>query len=81
MGSILFSDFLHETGITSEYQGLQVFAFCVVTVTDEHTRPRFKRNLIEVKFKDGICTELSCGFKATGIFVIFANLDGFESDS
>ena len=26
-------------------QVMQVFAFCVVNVTDEHTRPRFKRKL------------------------------------
>ena len=39
-------------------QGMQAFAFCVVTINDEHTKPRFKRKLIELKFKDGICTEL-----------------------
>ena len=39
-------------------QGMQAFAFCVVTVNDEHTKPRFKRKLIELKFKYGICTEL-----------------------
>ena len=38
-------------------QELQAFAFCVVTVNDEHAKPRFKRKLIAVKFKDGICTE------------------------
>lgn len=26
-------------------QGLQAFAFCVVTVNDEHAKPRFKRKL------------------------------------
>ena len=26
-------------------QGLQAFAFCLVTVNDEHTKPRFKRKL------------------------------------
>ena len=26
-------------------QGLQAFAFCGVTVNDEHTKPRFKRKL------------------------------------
>ena len=25
-------------------QGLEAFAFCVVTVNDEHTKHRFKRN-------------------------------------
>ena len=27
-------------------QGLQVFVFCVVTVNDEHAKPRFKRKLM-----------------------------------
>ena len=26
-------------------KGLQAFAFCVVTVNDEHAKPRFKRKL------------------------------------
>ena len=26
-----------------EVQGLQAFAFCVVTINDKHTIPRFKR--------------------------------------
>ena len=37
---------------------------------------------VEVKLKEGICAELclsSC-LKATGIFVILLNHDGFESD-
>ena len=38
-------------------QGLQAFAFSVVTVNDAHTKPKFKRKLTEVKLKDGICTE------------------------
>ena len=33
---------------------LQAFAFSVVTVNDEHTKPRFKRKLLGVKFNDGI---------------------------
>ena len=28
---------------TPGVQGLQAFAFCVVTVNDEHSQPRFKR--------------------------------------
>ena len=27
-----------------EVQGLQAFAFYVITVNDEHTKPRFKKN-------------------------------------
>ena len=54
-----------------------------VTVHDKHTKPRFKRKLVEVKFNDGICTEIyasSPGLKATGIFIILLSHDGFESD-
>ena len=29
--------------IKQEVQGLQAFTFSVVTVNDEHTKPRFKR--------------------------------------
>ena len=39
-------------------QGLQAFVFCTVADNDEHTKPRFKRKLIEVKFKDCICNDL-----------------------
>lgn len=32
-------------------QGLQVIPFCVVNVSNRHTKPRFKSKLIEIKFK------------------------------
>ena len=32
--------------------------FVLVTVDDEHAKPRLKRKLIKFKFKDSICTEL-----------------------
>ena len=32
----------------------EAFAFCAVIFNDKHTKPRFKRKLTEVKFKDGI---------------------------
>ena len=35
-------------------QGLKAFAFCEVTLNDEHTKPRFKRKR-RGKYKDGIC--------------------------
>ena len=31
-------------GIKQEVQGLQMFTFSVVTVNDEHRKPRFRRN-------------------------------------
>ena len=34
-------------------QGLQAFAFCIVTVNDEDTKPR---ESLEVKLKDGLYT-------------------------
>ena len=37
-------------------QRLQAFAFCVVTVNNEHTKPRFKKSL-GLKFKDGKIAE------------------------
>ena len=40
-----------------EVQGPQAFAFSVVTVNYEHTKPRFKRKR-RVKFKVGIPAEL-----------------------
>ena len=40
-----------------EVQGPQAFAFSVVTVNSEHTKPRFKRKR-RVKFKVGIPAEL-----------------------
>ena len=39
-------------------QGVQAFTFYIVTVNDEHAKPRFKRKLTEFRFKEGICTEL-----------------------
>ena len=39
-----------------EVQGLQAFAFCVVTVNDEHLLG--SKESLRVKFKDGICTKL-----------------------
>ena len=49
----------------------------------EHTKLSFKRKLIAVKLKDGICTECaeSSGLKVTGIFVILLSQDDFESNS
>ena len=38
-------------------QWLQTFAFCVLTVNDEHTKPRFKRKPW-VKYQDGMCAKL-----------------------
>ena len=34
------------------------FPFCVVTLNDQHTKPRFKNKLVQVKFKECMCTEL-----------------------
>ena len=34
-------------------QGLQAFAFCLLTVNDEHAKQS-----VGVKYKDGICAEL-----------------------
>ena len=31
--------------IKQRTQGLQAFVFCIVTINDKHTEPRFKRNL------------------------------------
>ena len=31
--------------IKQEVQGLQTFAFCIVTVNDEQTKPSFKRKI------------------------------------
>ena len=39
-------------------QGLQAFACDVVTINDEHMKPRFKIKLTEFKLKDDICTKL-----------------------
>ena len=39
-------------------QGLQAFACYVVTINDEHMKPRFKIKLTEFKLKDDICTKL-----------------------
>ena len=42
-----------------EVQKLQAFAFSVVTVNDEHNKPRFKRKRRSLKkFKKGIRPEL-----------------------
>ena len=39
-------------GLPNKYkQGLQVIPFGVVNVSDRHTKRRFKRKLIEIKFK------------------------------
>ena len=42
--------------IKQEVQGLQAFAFSVVTVNDEHTKPRLKK-ILGVNFKEGIFTQ------------------------
>ena len=54
-----------------EVQGQQAFAFSVVTVNDEHTKPGSKES-VGVKFREGICPGfcLSSDLKATVIFVI-----------
>ena len=39
-------------------QGLQAFAFSVVTVKDEHTKPVDLKESVEVTFKEGICAKL-----------------------
>ena len=36
-----------------------MFTFSVLTVNDEHTKPRFKGESVGVKFKEGICVKLS----------------------
>ena len=42
-----------------EVQGLQAFPFSVVTVNDEHTKPKIdSKDSVGVKFKEGICAEL-----------------------
>ena len=41
-----------------ESRNLQAFDFCVGTINDENTKPRFERKLVEVKFNGGICTKL-----------------------
>ena len=43
--------------IKQKVQGLQAFAFSVVTVNDEHTKPRLKK-IVRVKFKECIFTQL-----------------------
>ena len=43
-------------------QGLQAFAFSVVTVKDEHTKPLDLKESVEVKFKEGICAKLCLTF-------------------
>ena len=45
---------LVECPIKPEVQGLQAFAFFVVTVNDEHTNLGSKESMA-VKFKEGIC--------------------------
>ena len=32
--------------VSQEVQGLQAFAFCVVTLNDENTKPKFKKKLM-----------------------------------
>ena len=42
-----------------EVQGLQAFPISVVTVNDEHTKPKIdSKESVGVKFKEGICAEL-----------------------
>ena len=60
-----------------------MFAFSVVTVKDEHTKPTIgSKESVGVKFKEGYAPNCvwSSGLKATGIFVILLSQDGFESD-
>ena len=59
LDSPLYSNILYKSlqvlqildNLNQEVEGLQAFAFCVVIVTDEHTKPRFK-------FENGRCAEL-----------------------
>ena len=59
-----------KNSIQQEVPGLQAFTFSVVTVNDEHRKPR-----LGVKFKE------RSGLKTTGIFAILLSQDGFENDS
>ena len=49
--------FFDKSICKQEVQGLQAFAFPVVTVNDKHSKSRFKKSL-GVKFKEGICAKL-----------------------
>ena len=49
--------FTDKSNCKQEVQGLQAFAFPVVTVNDKHSKSRFKKSL-GVKFKEGICAKL-----------------------
>ena len=62
-------------------QGLQVFAFRILTVKDEHPKPRFKRKR-SVKYKDGLCVKLclKLWFESDWYFCNITVL-GFESNS
>ena len=53
----LFAFLIHIIIQKTKTLRLQAFAFCVVNVNDEHTKPRFKLKR-RVKYKDGICAEL-----------------------
>ena len=53
-----FKSYFTELEKKQGVQELQEFAFCVETVNDKHTEPRFKRKR-RVEYKDDICAE-SC---------------------
>ena len=38
-----FIPFNNQNILKQGVQGLQAFAFCVINVNDEHTKPRFRR--------------------------------------
>ena len=44
-----------------QVQGLQAFAFSIVTINNKHAKPRSKES-VGVKFKEGICAELCLKF-------------------
>ena len=46
-----------SSNVKHEVQGLQAFAFPVVTVNDEHAKSKLKESL-GVKFEEGICAKL-----------------------
>ena len=60
-----------KKGIKQDVQGLQTFTFSVVTVNDEHKKPRFRRTPRD-NFEEGIGTELC-------LRLWLLSQDGFES--